>query len=240
MAHFENTGNFLYVSEDILWEYGQLEDLEDVAQLQDPDLILPDGITKEYVRRTKTFSTLASVDENIAKPESDLLENSSREGPVQTTFAPSASGSSPSQTRQSPQFTLPQPAGASFLPLQPSPSTTFSPPNDPSEAMYIQPTSLFQRGPAIPSNTGVASLPASLLNQQFFGNRPAKRTDFLRAADDDQFISPESVETSTGNEDVAAKLLPEPSYNSKLPWPLSDLWEQDEPGEIYDKEFPAP
>lgn len=240
MAHFENTGNFLYVSEDILWEYGQLEDLEDVAQLQDPDLILPDGITKEYVRRTKTFSTLASVDENISTAERDFLENSSRQGPAQTTFASSASGSSPSQTRQSPQSTLPQTAGASFLPLRPPPSPTFSPLTDPSEAMYIQPTSLVQRGPAIPSNTGVASLPTNLSNQQFFGNRPAKHTYLSRAPDDVQFISAESAETSTGNEDVAAKPLPEPSYNSKLPWPLSDLWEQDEPGEIYDKEFPPP
>jgi hypothetical protein len=55
-----------------------------------------------------------------------------------------------------------------------------------------------------------------------------------------QPVYQKSVGASTANEDVAAKLLAEPDYNSTLPWPLRDLSEQDERKDIYDEEYPAP
>ena len=47
-AHYETHGRFFYLTEDIILSPGSFEELEEEEQILDPDLILPDGVTRQF------------------------------------------------------------------------------------------------------------------------------------------------------------------------------------------------
>ena len=47
--HYETHGRFFYLTRDIILSKQEFEELEEEEQLSDPELILPDGVTREFV-----------------------------------------------------------------------------------------------------------------------------------------------------------------------------------------------
>jgi hypothetical protein len=101
MAHYENTGRYFYLTWDILNQDIALEDLEDVEQIEDPNLILPDGVTTEEVRTELAPFLLAySQAEEATNAAGGFLYDSGRENLVPSTIAAMGPVSFPAQSQQ--------------------------------------------------------------------------------------------------------------------------------------------
>ena len=68
-AHYETHGRFFYLTEENILAPGAFEELEEEEQVLDPELILPDGITRQFaLEDLRAKSVLLSFDHQPSTP----------------------------------------------------------------------------------------------------------------------------------------------------------------------------
>ena len=73
-AHYETHGRFFYLTEENILAPGVFEELEEEEQVLDPELILPDGITRQFaLEDLRAKSVLLSFDHQHPTPATNGL-----------------------------------------------------------------------------------------------------------------------------------------------------------------------
>jgi hypothetical protein len=224
LAHYQNTGRYLYITEAILKLETALEDLEDMDQLNDPNLILPDGVTKEDVLRDLAPFMFAKY-QAVTNRAGGLFDNSWRTGLVPTPIAAPGPLSIPAQLQRNPLS--PQTPPAPFSHSQLEVPFSYSDFGDLSETIHDDSSYPLLDSPVTPSNTIVADpLLEDLFNQFLSQNGGIDELPLIRETTNN--VHPDHQESdgaSNSNDNVATQNLDKHIYN--WPWTQLDVSEEE-------------